>query len=55
MHDFNCVNYHEMHNAKIAARVSYFKEEPKGMADMYKIMQTLLMEEMKDYVAHPET
>ena len=25
------------------------------MVDMYKIMQTLLMEEMKDYVAHPET
>ena len=24
----------------------------KGMVDMYKIMQTLLMEEMKDYVAH---
>lgn len=27
----------------------------KGMVDMYKIMQTLLMEEMKDYVAHPKT
>ena len=36
MHGFNCVNYHEMHNVKIAARVRYFKEEPKGVADMYQ-------------------
>ena len=27
----------------------------EAIGDMYKIMQTLLMEEMKDYVAHPET
>lgn len=42
MHDFNCVNYHEMHNAKIAARVRYFKEEPKGVADMCKTMQVIV-------------
>ena len=48
MHDFNCVNYHEMHNAKIAARVRYFKEEPKGVADMCKTMQVIVDRERDD-------
>ena len=29
-------------NAKIAARVRYFKEEPKGVADMCKTMQVIV-------------
>ena len=48
MHDFNCANYHEMHNAKIAARVKYFKEEPKGVADMCKTMQLIVDRECDD-------
>ena len=30
MHDFNCKDYREIHNAKIAARVKFFKEERGG-------------------------
>lgn len=42
MHDFHCSDYREMHNQKIASRVKYFKEEPEGVADMCKTMQTIV-------------
>lgn len=48
MHDFNCKDYREIHNAKIAARVKFFKEEPKGVADMCKTMQVIVDRERDD-------
>lgn len=42
MHDFNCKDYREMHNPKIAERVRYFKEEPKGVTEMCETMQKIV-------------
>lgn len=48
MHDFNCKDYREMHNSKIAERVRYFKEEPKGMTEMCETMQKIVDKERDD-------
>ena len=42
MHDFNCQDYREMHNQKLAKRVQYFKEEAEGVTDMCKTMQVIV-------------
>ena len=48
MHDFNCKDYQEMHNSKIAERVRYFKEEPKGVTEMCETMQKIVDRERDD-------
>ena len=48
MHDFNCKDYREMHNPKIAERVRYFKEEPKGVTEMCETMQKIVDRERDD-------
>ena len=48
MHDFNCKDYQEMHNPKIAERVRYFKEEPKGVTEMCETMQKIVDRERDD-------
>lgn len=48
MQDFNCSDYRQIQNAKIAARVKYFKEESKGVAEMCKTMQTIVEHERED-------
>ena len=42
MHDFNCPDYRQMHNQKLAKRVQYFKEEAEGVTDMCKTMQVIV-------------
>lgn len=42
MHDFNCQDYRQMHNQKLARRVQYFKEEAEGVTDMCKTMQVIV-------------
>ena len=48
MHDFNCGDYREIQNPKIAARVKYFKEETEGVATMCKTMQVIVDRERED-------
>lgn len=48
MHDFNCKDYRDMHNPKIAERVRYFKEEPKGVTEMCETMQKIVDRERDD-------
>lgn len=48
MHDFNCKDYREIYNPKIAARVKYFKEEPEGVTKMCKTMQIIVDRERND-------
>ena len=48
MHDFNCKDYRGMHNPKIAERVRYFKEEPKGVTEMCETMQKIVDRERDD-------
>ena len=42
MHDFNCRDYREIYNPKLAKRVQYFKEEAEGVTDMCKTMQVIV-------------
>ena len=48
MQDFNCEDYRQIQNPKIAARVKYFKEESKGVAEMCKTMQVIVDRERED-------
>ena len=48
MHDFNCKDYREIRNPKIAARVKFFKEEPEGVATMCDLMQEIVDKERDD-------
>lgn len=48
MRDFNCADYRQIQNARIAARVKYFKEESKGVAEMCKTMQVIVERERED-------
>lgn len=48
MRDFNCEDYRQIQNHKIAARVKYFKEESKGVAEMCKTMQVIVDRERED-------
>ena len=48
MQDFNCTDYHDIQNAKIRARVKYFKEETEGVAAMCRTMQVIVDRERED-------
>lgn len=47
MHDFFCTDSREMYYPLLANRVSYFKEDKKGVATMCRAM-----EEMRNETAH---
>lgn len=45
MHDFNCTNAGEMNFKLIAERTKYLKESPKGVGEMCKVIEDLVIEE----------
>ena len=45
MHDFRCSNADDMHYELFAERTRYYKEDPKGVSNMCKLMEDRLKEE----------
>ena len=45
MHDFRCSNADDMHYELLAERTRYYKEDPKGVSNMCKLMEDRLKEE----------
>ena len=43
-----------MHNAKIVAKEKYFKEKPRGMANMCKMMQVIVDRERQEAIKQNE-
>lgn len=41
MHDFNCADANDMYFELLAERTRYYKEDPKGVEEMCKIMEEL--------------
>ncbi len=44
IHDFNCNNADDMHFDLMAERTRYYKENPKGVSDMCKILEEMCEE-----------
>ncbi|MCH5200575.1 MAG: PD-(D/E)XK nuclease family transposase [Oscillospiraceae bacterium] len=44
MHDFRCSNADEMHYELLAERTRYYKEDPKGVSNMCKLMEDRAVE-----------
>ena len=45
MHDFNCSNPAEMKIPVLAERARYFKEDTKGVSNMCRAMEELILDE----------
>ncbi|MCH5193700.1 MAG: PD-(D/E)XK nuclease family transposase [Oscillospiraceae bacterium] len=45
MHDFRCSNADDMHFELLAERTRYYKEDPKGVSNMCKLMEDRVKEE----------
>ena len=45
MHDFRCTNADDMHYELLAERTRYYKEDPKGVSNMCKLMEDRLKEQ----------
>lgn len=48
MHDFNCTNANDMNFELLAERTRYFKENPKGVREMCKVMEDMRYETLKE-------
>lgn len=44
MHDFRCSDADEMHYELLAEKTRYYKEEPKGVSEMCKIFEEMVVE-----------
>ena len=48
MHDFRCTNADDMYFELLAERTRYFKEDPKGVSNMCKLIEDRLVENSKN-------
>ena len=48
MHDFNCTEADDMNFELMAQRTRYLKEDPRGVGEMCKIMEDMLLQERKE-------